>query len=79
MCIFSGVHLSSMSRKIHGYDPHIFIFILVNFMEKFHLKLRKKALRLWEKLCLLMLFDLFLKMVFKGERVFSQSSELLKA
>ena len=41
-CIFSGVHLSSVSRKEHGHIPYIFIFVSVGFGMNLSLKVMRK-------------------------------------
>ena len=68
---FSGVYLSSASRKAHNCDPHIFIFVLVPILWiNCTCNLGEKPYVRWEKVCLLVLFSLFLKMLFKGEKGF---------
>ena len=66
--IFSGVRLSSVSRKTHGCDSHIFIFPMVCILWKIPPNAyEKKPYVNSGKVCLLMPFGLFLKMLFKGK------------
>ena len=67
-CIFDKVHLFSASKKTHTYDIYIFIFVLVYILWRNSTQnLGKIPYVRWEKVCLLIPFNLFLKMLFKGE------------